>query len=133
MSEKEELDQIIAHLRHHEEYRIKIFGFFITINGSLLAVISSLDRSKGDYIYLYLFAFVATFFGLFNEVRSSKIADKYRLAAIEVERRLGYTEILKVHQDILKDINSRKIVLRYIYVMFYILTLVIWGFLLIKV
>lgn len=126
---EDELELIMVSLRHHEEYRIKIFGFFVTITGALLAFVSSSKGSDGEYIFVYLFAFIATIFGLLNEARSTQIADKYRLAAIEVERALGYTEILQVHEGIMNEIRDKKLVLRFIYHMFYILTLVIWGLL----
>ncbi len=97
MASIEELNILLERIRHHDDYRSKIFGFYVTLNGVLISFLKTLYDSKGSFISLYLFAFVASIFGLMNSIRSTIITDKYRVAAVDLEKDLGFTHLYAVH------------------------------------
>lgn len=127
MSTKEELGIILDRIKYHDEYRTKIFGFYVTLNGGLIAFMQALPKDEKSLIYLYIFAFIASMFGLMNTVRSTSITDKYREAAIAVELEIGFSHLHAVHVSIYNEIKNHKFVLRYTYSFFYIAMLLMWG------
>ena len=123
MSECEEYKQCMTNLRYFLDYREKIFKFCITVNGGLLTVAIVHSSSAIESLFLSAFALVVTVLSFLAEVRSVKLADWFREAAIELEKELSYVKITAVHAKA----KESGIGLRKAFSALYIVILLAWA------
>jgi hypothetical protein len=93
-SPEKEYDQTLQYIRFFLEYRVKIFGFCVTVNGASLAL--TMDQREGRDIWLWGFALSVTLVCLLAELRSIDLTDQYRAVAKRLETRLGFNVVTTV-------------------------------------
>lgn len=93
-SPEKEYDQTLQYIRFFLDYRTKVFGFCVTVNGASLAL--TMDQREGRDIWLWGFALTVTIVCLLAELRSIDLADQYRAVAKRLETRLGFSMVTEV-------------------------------------
>ena len=93
-SPEKEYDQALQYIRFFLEYRTKVFGFCVTVNGASLAL--TMDQREGRDMWLWGFALAVTIVCLLAEFRSIDLADQYRTIAKRLETRLGFSMVTEV-------------------------------------
>ena len=93
-SPEKEYDQTLQYIRFFLEYRTKVFGFCVTVNGASLAL--TMDQHEGRDFWLWGFALAVTIVCLLAELRSIDLADQYRAVAKRLEARLGFSMVTEV-------------------------------------
>ncbi|HEV7517341.1 MAG TPA: hypothetical protein VGR07_13650 [Thermoanaerobaculia bacterium] len=119
-SPEKEYDQALQDIRFFMEYRVKIFGFCVTVNGASLAL--SMSQHEGRDIWLWGFSLAVTIACLLAELRSIELADQYRAVVKRLETRLGFSMVTEI------EIYARShgISLRFTFRLLYGLFSLIW-------
>lgn len=115
-----EYEQTLQHIRFFLDYRTKVFGFSVTINGAVLAV--TLGSKEHGEIWLWGFALAVTMVCLMAEWRSVNIADVHRATARRIEADLGFRMVT----DAYAYAKTHAISLRFAFRMLYFLFILIW-------
>jgi len=118
---KFEYEQVLQFLRYFLDYRIKIFNFYMVINGVLLTVTFTYIQSLGGRVAVSVFALIISLIAMLAEDRSGKIANYYREAAIDLEKDLELTRMTEVHK---KSMSSTPF--RALFKWFYYMLMVLW-------
>jgi hypothetical protein len=119
-SPEKEYDQALQDIRFFMEYRVKIFGFCVTVNGASLAL--TMSRHEGRDIWLWGFSLAVTIACLLAELRSIQLADQYRVIVKRLEARLGFSMVTEIETFA----RSHGVSLRFIFRLLYGLFSLIW-------
>ena len=117
-----EYEQVLNFVRYFLDYRIKIFNFYVLLNGALLTVTLTYINQLGGRIIISAFAAVISVIALFADKRCVSIADHYREAAMRLERQLGFADIQEVHKICMEP----GIRFRFLFAWLYYLLMIIW-------
>ncbi len=119
-----EYEQALIFTRYFLDYRTKVFGFNVTINGILLTVVLTHASTATAKLSLSVFAIIVLLISLMTEIRSIRIADEYRKVAIEIENELGLSAVTKAHGVV----GEHFITLRLLFRSMYALMVLFWLF-----
>lgn len=119
-SPEKEYDQALQYIRFFLEYRTKVFGFCVTVNGASLAL--TINQHEGRDIWLWGFSLAVTIVCLFAELRSIELADRYRAVAKRLETRLGFSMVTEIDTYA----GSHGVSLRFTFRLLYGLFSLIW-------
>lgn len=117
-----EYEQVLNFIRYFLDYRIKIFNFYVLLNGGLLTVTFTYIDQLGGRLIISVFAAVISVIALLADKRCVSIADYYREAAMRLERQLGFADIQEVHKICMKP----GIRFRFLFAWLYCLLMIIW-------
>ena len=120
-SPEKEYDQAIQYIRFFLEYRTKVFGFCVTVNGASLAL--TMNQHEGHNVWLWGFSFAVTIVCLLAEWRSIELADQYRAVAKRLEARLGFSMVTEIDTYA----ESHGVSLRFTFRLLYGLFSLIWA------
>lgn len=95
-----EYRESLASYRFFHEYRIKIFGFFITFNGALISVVSVYAKSFEGQIAISIFAILASIMSLISEMTVTYAARHFAQSAKSLEDELGFIMMTKLRESI---------------------------------
>lgn len=113
---EKEYEQALQHIRFFLDYRTKIFGFCVTINGAALTLAPHQEES-GE-IWLWGFALAVTIACLLAEWRSMNLIDQYRAAARRIEAVLGFRLLTDSYEYARAHGVSLRVAFRLLYVLF---------------
>lgn len=120
-SPEKEYDQALQYIRFFLEYRTKIFGFCVTVNGASLAL--TMNQHEGRSVWLWGFSLAVTIVCLLAELRSIELADQYRAVAKRLEARLGFSMVTEIDTYA----GNHGVSLRFIFRLLYGLFSLIWA------
>lgn len=123
----EALNQNWQHIRHIENERLQFTYLYVVLTVGILAFLEKFSLS--NYFYLIIFLVIFSVFGLIFTLKVNIAFDNYMegikniISILQLESYMGYPN----YKGIGKIIS-----LRYIFILFYTLMLLIWLFLLKK-